>query len=64
MMYDALYARRENALNRKPLVVPCSNLQDFLLSMMPICDASFNKIGWNGYEKLELFDLDFSFFIE
>ena len=64
MMYDALHVRRENDLNRKPLGVLCSNLQDFLLSMMPIYDASFNKIGSNGYEKLELFDLDFSFFVK
>ena len=55
-MSHALDAKTKSALNQKPLWFPCSNFQDFLLSMMSICDASYKRIGWHGLQNLDFFN--------
>ena len=53
MTSHAIYARRKDALNRKPLGVTCVKFQDFLVLMMSIGSIGFNEICWHGYRALE-----------
>ena len=47
------YAKTKDTLNRKPLGVTCSNFQDFLVLMMSVSGASFQRIRGYGLQNPE-----------